>query len=188
MKSTASSKAAKQKGGIHDLGFIKIVGTGWFGEHSGKLNNSPAVFQSDVNFRITNPNCKSSIDIVRMSVIENDGTLVYEGKFFYTLGGGVKITTDTLSPHMMLPVNLSECFPKPQFRPPYEANPDNPDEWMDWCCGLPPTLMYTLEIAYVKNPLKILSPIGWQQSGTHILHFDGTKSLVGRESQMVTYG
>lgn len=182
---TRGKSNAEEEEVVHQqFGPRKILGTGWFGEHTDSSSGMPAIIRSNTHFRITNPNCKDFfIKVPRMAIIENDGTLVYEGVFFHSTGGGIRYVHQELSPHIMLPITLGDCLPKQEFRP--DADPLNPDQWMNWCCEkLPPTLMYTIEIIY-ETPA--LPPVGWQQGGNMVLHFDGTRSIVSRESQMITY-
>ncbi|MBN2463897.1 MAG: hypothetical protein JXB43_09915 [Dehalococcoidia bacterium] len=185
--STSSDYPAKAKGenDHSQFGPKKVLGTGWFGAHGGN-SDPPVLFRHNTHFRITNPNCEKFIEITNMAIITSN-ELVYEGDLFWTTGGGDKYIIKSLSPHIILPINLSECLPKMDYRP-KDADPMKPDQWMTWCCGsLPGALMYTLEISYILPDSQTLPPIGWQQSETVVISFDGSRSLIGRESQMITY-
>ena len=142
-----------------------------------------------------NPNCESSIEIVRMAILDNAGGLIYEGQCFRPPWDDRREIVTLLGPHHILPITLSQCFPKQHFGS--DATPNQPweevSQWMDWCCTpRPATLMYTLEISYAfpsSTPPNVrpLPLIGWQMSSTIALNSDGTRSTVSPESQMITY-
>ncbi len=78
----------------------KLVGWGVFGNASGAV---PGTIVNTI-FAITNPDCLSEITINRISVFEDDGTLIYEGALKDAQGFPLSAT---LAPHQSIDTQLA---------------------------------------------------------------------------------
>ena len=130
----------------------KLVGTGFLGSAVGVY--------WETGFTFTNPDCVSEITIERISIIKNDGTVIYEGKllrFSWDEESGKFVGTpwlEPMKPHEIRSIELDQYMQEP---PPESLPPD----------------MYTVEIFWTKRHQQGLPLIG--SSSTVVLEVDGVK-------------
>lgn len=157
----------------------KLIGLG--GHGTVDIPGAHLFFTS--HFSITNPDCVSEITIKRISIIREDGMLIYEGPLLRQEVVGVEVVesiplTEPMKPHQREIVAVQYYFP----------DPDDPDhEWMnrDEANALPADA-YTLEIFWTKSHRRGLPLIGWSdQMKFKRLLPDGEYMESGYRAQMV---
>ena len=102
------------------------------------------------SFTITNPNCTKSITINRLSIVQANGTVIYEGPFVE--GGPLGTDVVSLQPHGVVMVELS-----------------------DWVSLLDPMRFFTVEVGFRSvGALPLIGhSIVWQKE----FFADGTYTL-----------
>lgn len=119
----------------------KLIGTSRFGKY---VNPDERVFY-DAQFNFTNPDCVNEIKIEGISIIRDDGKVIYEGPYLaQRMDEDSEIVESTprwwMEPHRIWEVHLEFFFP----------DPDDPDhEWMNPEEAInQPAHRYTVEISW----------------------------------------
>ena len=133
----------------------KLVGIGEMGTRLFGAQNQSRDEQS-TEFRFTNPDCVSEITIERVSIIDETGTIVYEGPFI-KVEDGVRTIQNEISPHEVCLIKLSEYM--------YEGGDlTEPDSWKTPADAMSQDLTtYTVEINWGAKSLTC-QLTGWQKT------------------------
>ena len=133
----------------------KLVGWGTQGSTAG---TDPDITTWCTCFSFTNPDCVSEIKILRIYIIRQDDTVLYEGPLLKQICPGDEVEestpwTEPMQPHEIRAIDLGRYFP----------DPDDPDhEWMSWQeVNSLVHAGYTVEIFWKASHKKGLPLIGY---------------------------
>jgi len=122
----------------------KLIGVGQLGTHEG----IPYI-EMWTHFGFTNPDCVEEITITKVSIIEENGDLVYEGPYISVTRNGLtrEVKTDPMNPHEIWGINL-EVYMWTGLGD-YPENLTDPANWLTFGEAMAqPIKSYTVEIEW----------------------------------------
>ena len=159
----------------------KLVGTFFMGTMG---NDELGSYANRSHFVITNPDCENIITINEMSVLAEDGTVIYQGPLVSRPiqnpdGSYYREVVTELLPHQTELSWVHNLMWRSDA--PYPDEPERMENW-DWNSLSRPGEHYSIEISYTTDGIQLL---GWQREWTLVTEYKNGKTEAYSRDHMI---